>query len=105
MKEVKVVVCNYAVATNTARKGSFSYVILDNPGNGNERIMLLSKSRGGRWIERWEQTSRLTNFRRKTVVAANPMYDRVKDCTHYNPLMFQFAELRDRIARLVRRAT
>ncbi len=100
MKEVRVVACNYAVATKIASKGALCYVLLDNPGWGNNRIVILARSRGGRWVNQWERIDRLTNFRRKTVVDADPIYDRVKDCGHYNPLVFQFAELRDRIARL-----
>lgn len=100
MKEVKVVACNYAVAVKTASKGSLCYVLRDNAGWGNERIVILSRSRGGRWIMRWERIDRLTNFRTKTVVADNPVYDRVKDSGYLQPEPFRVAELRNRIARL-----
>lgn len=101
MKEVRVVACNFAVATKIASKGSLCYVLLDNPGWGNNRIVVLVRSRGGRWVNQWERVDRLTNFRMKTVVEADPVYDRVKDSPYEEPGPFQSAEIHERIARLI----
>ena len=76
-------------------------MLLSNPGSGNDRIFILNRSRGKRWIERWERIDRLTNFRMKIVVAASSIYDRVKNHAYQEPGPFQSAEIRERIARLI----
>ena len=74
MNEFKAIACNYAEATKTASVGAIAYVTLSNPGNAHERIFIVTKSRGGRWIAKWERTTRLNNFRLKTVVEGSPEY-------------------------------
>lgn len=43
-----VMACNYIVPTHIAVAGARAYVCLTNPGNGNDRIDILVRSRGGR---------------------------------------------------------
>lgn len=73
----KVVQCNYLEATGVAADGARAYVTRSNRGNDNDRVMVLVYSRGGRWVEKWENTSRLGNFRVKTLPPEHPLYDRV----------------------------
>jgi hypothetical protein len=72
--ELRVIACNYTIATKTAAAGALCYVVDVNPGNGHNRIFLLSRSRGGRWIKKWEDIRRLGNFRVKTIPPENPRY-------------------------------
>lgn len=71
----RVVQMNYAVSTNVAAKGARAYLVLPNGGGGHDRICILVKSRGGRWVEKWEDSRRLTNLRAKTVSPGHPLYD------------------------------
>ncbi len=107
MREIKAVACNFHCPTKSASKGTLAFLVRDNPGWGNERVILLYKSRKGRWIEKWERIDRLTNFRLKTVVDLDPVYGRlVSSMTravgseNYVSDPFQYAEVIQRIARL-----
>jgi hypothetical protein len=70
----KVIQCNFAVGTNVASEGARAYVSRLNPGGGNDRIVILVRSRGARWVEKWERVDRLTNFRLKTLPPDHPLY-------------------------------
>ena len=72
----KALACNYAESVSVAAKGALAYVRWPNYGNANDRVLLLVRSRGGRWIEKWEAMRRLTNFRLKTLPPQHPLYDR-----------------------------
>ncbi len=74
-KDHRVIACNIAEPTSPAAKGALAYVINPNIGWGSERIFLLIRSRGGRWIEKWEDTNRLGNFRSKTIPVEHPLYN------------------------------
>lgn len=76
--DLRVTVCNYAVAINSVPQSAKAYVLLHNPGGGGDRLYILVKSRSGRWIEKWEDRRRLTNFREKTVPPQHPLYERLK---------------------------
>lgn len=71
----RVVACNYRAASKIARQGALAYVLLTNPGGGHDRMEILVRSRIGRWVRRWEDTRRLTNFRAKTLPPEHPRYD------------------------------
>jgi hypothetical protein len=77
----KVVQCNYAVPTKIAAQGARAYVVYPNAGNGHDRIGILVRSRGGRWVEKWEDSRRLRDFRVKTLPPEHPLYgnDRLFD--------------------------
>lgn len=70
----RVVVCNYAAATNIASAGAKAYVIPQLGGNLPERVRVLVQFRGGRWVEKWENMRRLDNFRLKTIPPEHPKY-------------------------------
>ena len=71
------VVCNYREGTGTSRKGGKAYLADWHwSGGGYERVRVVARSRGGRWITKWEPVKRLTRFRATTVPAASPDYAR-----------------------------
>lgn len=70
----KVIACNYAEGTRVASKGALAYVVPQLGGNLPEHVRLLVRSRGGRWVEKWEQMHRLGNFRLKTLPPEHPRY-------------------------------
>lgn len=70
-----VIQCNYATATKSVPAGARAYVLRTNPGNGNDRIVVLARSRGARWIETWVSIAHLRDFRVKTIPPDHPMYD------------------------------
>jgi hypothetical protein len=72
----KVIQCNYAERTGVASRGARAYVARLNNGNGNDRIVVLVRSRGSRWVEKWESADRLTDFRVKTLPPEHPLYGR-----------------------------
>lgn len=80
----RVVQCNYAEPTNIASAGARAYLVLPNPGNGHDRITILVRSRGARWVEKWERTDRLRDFRVKTLPPEHPLYsnDRLYPAEH-----------------------
>lgn len=72
----RVVQCNYAVGTNIAAPGARAYVTTTNPGGGQDRIGVLVRSRGGRWVAKWERSDRLRDFRVKTLPPEHPLHKR-----------------------------
>ena len=72
----RVVACNYTEGISSVPTGALAYVLLANAGGGHDRLFVLARSRGGRWIEKWEDVRRLTNFRAKTLPPEHPLHDR-----------------------------
>lgn len=70
----RLIVCNYSEATKAIPKGAKAFVQLSNGGNGHNSICILVRSRGGRWISKWERIHRLSRFRIQSVWPENPMY-------------------------------
>lgn len=70
----QVVQCNYTTAVSAVAAGARAYLVRPNPGGGDDRIVILVRSRGGRWIEKWENIRRLGNFRCKTLPPEHPLY-------------------------------
>ena len=54
---------NFAEPRSAVRTGALGWVIDRNIGWGGERIRVLARSRGGRLIDTWIATKRLTNCR------------------------------------------
>lgn len=77
MDDHRALACNLAEQISEAAKGALAYVLWPNWGGGNDRLPLLIRSRGGRWIEKWESMRRLENFRFKTIPPQHPLYDRL----------------------------
>ncbi|HEY3742991.1 MAG TPA: hypothetical protein VGL53_24260 [Bryobacteraceae bacterium] len=75
------VACNYAEDTKTAVKGGLAFVLAPNGGDVHGRLHILSRSRSGRWIRRWEPINRLTNFRKKTIPPDSPLYSKLLDAS------------------------
>lgn len=71
----RVVACNVTDDSSAISAGSKAYVVLSNPGGGHDRLKILARSRGGRWIEKWESIHRLTDFRAVTLPPEHPRYD------------------------------
>lgn len=70
-----VITCNYRVPARVAARGAKAYLVSPNPGSGHERVEVLVRSRGGRWLTKWEPLSRLWRFRVKHLPPEHPLYD------------------------------
>lgn len=70
----RVIACNYAAPTSIATEGAKAYIIPQLGGNLPERVRVLVRSRGGRWVEKWESVRRLDNFRLVTLPPEHPRY-------------------------------
>ena len=71
-EDKRVIACNYLKGTKSVSKGSLCYVV--GTSGAAERINILVRPRGGRWIKKWESFKRLGNFRAKTVPAQHSRY-------------------------------
>lgn len=74
MEDRRVIACNYLAPVSPVSAGALCYVSLLNPGNGHDRIKILARSRSGRWVQKWEDRRRLTNFRLKTLPPEHPLF-------------------------------
>jgi hypothetical protein len=85
-----VVALNLTETTNVAPAGALAFLVGPNPGNGNDRIEILVRSHGGRWVRKWEDIRRLTNFRAKTLPPPHPLHgdERLWD---YEPVRYALA--------------
>lgn len=68
------VVCNYIEGTSIVAEGARAYVVLQLGGNLPERVRVVVRSRGGRWVSKWENMRRLDNFRLTTIPPEHPRY-------------------------------
>lgn len=67
-----MLVGNYLTGTPVVRTDSRAYI---NVGYLNsDRVMVRVRSRGGRWITKWEALKRLGNFRLVTLPPEHPRY-------------------------------
>jgi hypothetical protein len=71
-KEYRAIACNFRVPTKIVSKGALAFIKW-RVGDG-EAIRIVVRSRGGRWIEKYERIWRLTNFRVKTLVDSHPAW-------------------------------
>jgi hypothetical protein len=69
-----VIACNYLDATKAASLGAAAFVARLNGGNANDRIQVLVRAHGGRWVKKWEPTFRLGCFRVKLLPPAHPRF-------------------------------
>lgn len=81
----RVIQLNYRTSTKVATEGARAYLVLSNRGNAHDRIAVLVRSRGGRWVQKWEAMSRLTNFRVKTLPPEHPLYGNWHIWSYGNP--------------------
>jgi hypothetical protein len=73
--DLRVVVANYTEGTSAVRVGAKAYISPVYPGALPDNVFLVVRSRGGRWIEKWERIKRLDNFRLKTIPPGHPLHD------------------------------
>lgn len=71
--DVFAVACNYREATKIAAKGARAYLLWTTGGNDYVDQQVRVRSRGGRWITKWERAKRLTNFRSVTLPKGDPL--------------------------------
>lgn len=76
--DLKVIACNLNQPTKTCVEGALCYVLDFNLSNAAEQVRLLMRSRGGRWIDKYEALKRLKNFRLKTIPPDSPLYERLQ---------------------------
>lgn len=100
----RVVQCNYAEPVSAAAAGTRAYLVQPNPGGGDDRIVVLVRSRGGRWVEKWENIRRLRDFRVKTLPPGHPRYGDERIWDHDAEVMAsRLAAARGRLAGPARR--
>lgn len=68
--DMRVIQCNYRVATSVCSKGARAYL---STVSGGDRVHVIARSRSGRWVRRWQKRENLCNFRLKTLVADDPI--------------------------------
>lgn len=73
-RDLRVIQCNYAVGTKICAEGARAYVMQTNPGGGADRIHILARSRGGRFVDKWEDIRRLRDFRPKVIPPEHPLH-------------------------------
>jgi hypothetical protein len=78
MADKRVIACNLAQTTRYSAKGSLAYVLDPGTGSAGERVGLLLRGRGGRWIQIWQPAKRLENFRFKTIPDEHPRHAEVR---------------------------
>lgn len=83
--EHRAIQCNLTAGQKTATKGARAYVTLPNGGGGSDRIEILLRSRGGRWIEKWQDIRTLADFRVKTIPLGHPLYHDQRIWFDYEP--------------------
>ncbi len=69
----RVVQCNHA-GDRRAVAGARAYLVFPDSGGGDARVVILLRTRGGRWIRTWEDIRRLRNFRAVTIPPGHPFY-------------------------------
>jgi hypothetical protein len=60
--ELRRIACNYAENTKTAAKGSLAFVLQPNSGDTHNHLFVLSRSRSGTWIRKWESLKVFTRW-------------------------------------------
>ncbi len=83
---IERIACNYSVDTKSASSGSLAYIVMPNGGNLHNRVRILSRSRSGRWIRRWERLAALTDFRRKRIPEQSPIFQKLLDACDVSAL-------------------
>lgn len=72
--DIYAVQCNFREGTKVCPAGGRAYVI----GVHDDAVWLLARSRGGRWVKKWERFRRVHNFRKKTITPKDPMHERMR---------------------------
>lgn len=93
-----VIACNYAEGTKIASLGALAYFCDGWTGGGYERVRVLVRSRGGRWVKKWESVKRLRNFRLKTLPASHPRYADKRVPSLFDDVLTELKDARNRYA-------
>ena len=96
-REVVAVACNYAAGTKIARDGARCY-LLWRTGGDNRRCQVLVKSRGGRWVTKWEPIVMLDHFRIVRVPEVRAEFARLSECYAADHAIGVVADLADIVA-------
>lgn len=72
-KDRRVIACNPIEDTSAYARGELAYVMQ----LSQDRVRVLVRSRGTRWVEVWVKIARLANFRFKTIPHQHPLYEHV----------------------------
>lgn len=96
-REVVAVACNYAAGTKIARDGARCY-LLWRTGGDNRRCQVLVKSRGGRWVTKWEPIVMLDHFRLVRVPEARVEFARLSQCYAADHTIGTVSDLDDIVA-------
>lgn len=71
--DVFAVACNYRQSTNVAAIGARAYLLWTTGGHDYVDQRVRVRSRGRRWIVKWERAKHLTNFRAVTLPKGDPL--------------------------------
>jgi hypothetical protein len=71
---VLAIACNHS-GSSYIRRGAKAYVLDPNWGYATNRVKLLVRSRSRRWVRKWENLKRLSNFRPVNVAKAFRLVD------------------------------
>lgn len=72
----RVVACNVGRASSSIAEGAHAYVRWY---TGDDRVPILARSRGGRYIEAWRYKRELVPFRAASIPPESPIYRRIVD--------------------------
>ena len=50
-------------------------------GGRNTRLLILARSRSGRWIQKWESVRKLRTFRLKKIPRESPLFENLMICS------------------------
>lgn len=81
-RDLRPIACNTASGSSGYSSGSLAYI----QRMDGDRVKILVRSRGGRWIKKWLSLADVTNFRIKRLPCEHPLYPRVTDWSHHNRL-------------------
>lgn len=77
LPDIRGVVCNFTEGTSAVAAGAKAYIVGAFGGNLPDGIEVAVRSRGGRWIRKWERIRRLDNFRWATIPPQHRCYGEV----------------------------
>lgn len=70
---MNLIACNHA-GNRYIKNGALAFVRYGNPGSGHDRIPVIVRTRGGRWVSKWTRMDKLSNFRLKWVYESHPVW-------------------------------
>lgn len=77
----QVIQCSYNGSTHIAPPSSRAYIVHINPATGNDRIAVLIRCHNGRWAQKWESISNLSDFRVTVLPPGHAHHEDQRLCT------------------------